>query len=179
MANEIAKQYEEKLNTPTETIESKGSEILFGEYIKNWLEGSKPTLEVTTYSSYKGKIAVITDYFNDLGIRLIDLKKSHIKAFYQYLVSEKGLKIQTVKRYHANIHKSLKEAVELELITVNPASNMKLDKAEQYIASHYNKSELEDLFEKAKNSPIELHILIASYYGLRRSEVCRFKMELY
>ena len=52
---------------------------------------------------------------------------------------------------------------------------MKLDKSEQFIASYYNQEELEKLFEIAKGSIIELHILIASYYGLRREEVCGLK----
>src|SRR5699024_158284 len=79
------------------------------------------------------------------------------------------------KRYHADIHKALKEAVELDLIPINPADNIKLDKSEQYIASYYNKEELEKLFDVAKGSIIELHILLASYYGLRREEVCGLK----
>ena len=42
---EVEKQFEEELNTPKETIESKGSEILFGEYMKQWLENTKSSID--------------------------------------------------------------------------------------------------------------------------------------
>ena len=172
---EIEKQFEEDLNTPKQTIENQGNNILFGDYMKQWLKTIKPKVEVTTYPSYQNKVKIISEYFNDLGIKLCNLKKSHIKIFYNHLMQTRNIKPQTVKRYHANIHKALKEAVELDLIQVNPADNIKLDKSEQYIASYYNKDDLEKLFEVAKGSIIELHILLASYYGLRREEVCGLK----
>ena len=172
---DIERDFEQELNTPQETIESKGSNILFGEYMKQWLENVKPTIEITTYAGYKNKVETIAEYFNNLNITLTNLKRADIKLFYQHLISEKGIKPQTVKRYHANIHKALNEAVELDLISINPANNIKLEKSEQYIASYYNKDELDKLFKVAKGSIIELHILLASYYGLRREEVCGLK----
>ena len=172
---ELERQFEEELNTPKETTEYQGANILFGKYMEEWLETMKPRVELSTFPSYENKVKIISKYFNDLGIKLCDLKKSHIKTFYNHLMQTRNIKPQTVKRYHANIHKALKEAVELDLIPVNPADNIKLDKSEQYIASYYNKEELEKLFEVAKGSTIELHILLAAYYGLRREEVCGLK----
>lgn len=173
---ELERNFEEELNKPKETIEYKGADILFGEYMKEWLEKMKTSIEVTTYSSYKNKVDTISKYFNELKITLTNLKKSDIKKFYQHLVETKGIKAQTVKRYHANIHKALNDAVDLELIIINPADKINLNKSEQYIASYYKNEELEKLFEVAKGSVIELHILLASYYGLRREEVCGLKI---
>lgn len=175
LQKEVEREFEEELNTPKETVQSKGASILFGEYMKSWLNNIKSSVEPTTYASYKNKVETISEYFNALGITLDALKKSDIKEFYQHLVAERGIKAQTVKRYHANIHKALNEAVELELIQINPADKMKMDKSEQFISSYYNQQELEQLFEVAKGSIIELHILLASYYGLRREEVCGLK----
>lgn len=175
LQKEVEREFEEELNTPKETVQSKGSNILFGEYMKTWLNNIKSSVEPTTYASYKNKVETIAEYFNNLGITLSALKKADIKEFYQHLVAERDIKPQTVKRYHANIHKSLNEAVELELLQVNPADKMKMDKSEQFISSFYNQKELEELFEVAKGSIIELHILLASYYGLRRQEVCGLK----
>lgn len=175
LQKEVEREFEEELNTPKETVQSKGSNILFGEYMKTWLNNIKSSVEPTTYASYKNKVETIAEYFNNLGITLSALKKADIKEFYQHLVAERDIKPQTVKRYHANIHKALNEAVELELLQVNPADKMKMDKSEQFISSYYNQQELEQLFEVAKGSIIELHILLASYYGLRREEVCGLK----
>lgn len=172
---EIERSFEDEINTPKETIECKGSTILFSEYMKQWLETTKSSIEPTTYASYKNKVEVIAEYFSNKALTLADIKKSDIKLFYQYLTTTREIKPQTVRRYHANIHKSLNEAVDLELIKVNPANGIKLDKSEQYIASYYNKDELDTLFTIAKGSIIELHILLATYYGLRREEVCGLK----
>ena len=176
LQKEVEREFEEELNTPKETVQSKGSSILFGEYMKSWLNNIKSSVEPTTFASYKNKVETISKYFNNLGITLDTLKKADIKEFYHHLVSTKGIKPQTVKRYHANIHKALNEAVELELLQINPADKMKMDKSEQFISSYYNQQELEKLFEVAKGSIIELHILLASYYALRREEVCRSKI---
>lgn len=172
---EVERDFEEELNTPKETTECKGATILFGKYMEEWLETMKPRVELSTFPSYENKVKIISKYFNDLGIKLCDLKKSHIKTFYNYLMQTRNIKPQTVKRYHANIHKALKEAVELDLIPINPSDNIDLNKSEQYIASYYNKEDLEKLFEVAKGSIIELHILLAAHYGLRRSETCGLK----
>ena len=40
-AEEVAKEFEEELNTPKETTEYKGCNILFGEYMKEWLNRIK------------------------------------------------------------------------------------------------------------------------------------------
>ena len=53
----------------------------------------------------------------------------------------------------------------------NPADKVQTPKKEQYIASYYNETELNELLEKSKGDPLELIILITAFYGLRRSEV--------
>lgn len=175
LQKEVEREFEEELNKPKETVENKGANILFGEYMRTWLDNTKATVESTTYSSYKNKVETIAKYFNKKGTKLSELKKADIKEFYRDLVLTRGIKAQTVKRYHANVHKALNEAVEMELIQVNPADKMKMDKAEQFIATYYNQEELENLFKVAKGSIIELHIMLASYYALRREEVCGLK----
>ena len=52
-------------------------------------------------------------------------------------------------------------------------------KKEQYIGSFYNENELNELFEKSKDDPLNLMIRIASYYGLRRSEVLGLKWDAF
>jgi integrase len=140
-----------------------------------WLENIKPTVELTTYAGYKKHIkGRLKDYFTRLGITLYDIRAYHIQGFYNELLKS-GLKGQTVRRYHANMRKALQSAVKVEIIASNPADRVDLPKSEHYIASYYNKEELETLFKKITGEVIELPILIASYYGLRRSEVLGLK----
>lgn len=173
---ELIKKLEEDASSGETGINEEKNSILFGDYMLEWLKRVKHTVEITTYSSYNSKVKIIAKYFNNLEIKLIDLRKSHIKVFYNYLIEELGRKPQTVKRYHANIHKALDDAVELELIENNPADKMSLERSKQYISPYFKADELKKVFEIAKGSIIEPHILIASYLGLRRSEICSIKL---
>ncbi len=179
-AEEIRQQFELELNAPETSAEEK-AELLFGDYMLQWLETEKPNIQDTTSSGYEGNVKRTSKYFNDLGITLKDLKTSDIQKYYNYLQQPdkngKSIKYNTVKRYHANIRKALEDAVQLDLIESNPASKIKHKKVEQYIAPHYNQQELEQLFEIAKGNQLELHILIAAYYGLRREEVVGLKFD--
>lgn len=171
-AEEIRQQFELELNSADDQ-----SSIPFGKYIVNWLENHKHNIEITTYSRYKGIVETTADYFNKLGITLQELKASDLQKYYQHLQQTKNIKNKTIRRYHANIRKSLQKAVQLDLIESNPASKIQLDKVEQYIPQHYNANELKKLFEISKNDLIYLHILITAHYGLRKSEVVGLKWD--
>ena len=186
-AKEVARKFEEELNnkiqneqytsrkTASTTYVSSNENLLYGDYLlKIWLPSIKSSVEVTTFSGYENKVNIIAEYFNDLGITLTNLRRTDIKKFYDYLQVTRKISNQTVNRYHANIHKSLEEAIDLELIQVNPAHGLR-KRAKSYIPSFYKQHELEVLFEVSKGSLIELHIFLAAYYGLRREEVCGLK----
>lgn len=179
-AKEIEQAFELELNTPATSAEdpNNNSNVLYGDYLINtWLPYIKSSVEVTTYSGYEIKAKIISKYFNDLKIKLVDLQKNDIRKFYQYLKETRNIKNNTIKRYHANIHKSLEDAIELDLLEHNPADKVKLDKVEQFIPSYYKQDELENLFKIAHDthSLIELHILITAHYGFRREECVGLK----
>lgn len=48
-------------------------------------------------------------------------------------------------------------------------------KSEKYRGAYYNQSELTELFHATKDSEIYIPVLLAAYYGLRRSEVIGIK----
>lgn len=77
--------------------------------------------------------------------------------------------------YHAIIRKALDSAVILDVIPSNPATKIERPKKEQFIGDCYNLRELKTLFKRSKGDPLELVILLASFYGLRRSEVLGLK----
>ena len=173
----VEREFEKELNVPPQDTKSNKTDILYGDYILNtWLPYIKDSIELTSYSGYENKVKIIAKYFNDLEIKLVDLKRIHIRDFYTYLKQTRNIKKQTINRYHANIHKSLEDAIEFELIEVNPSNGLR-KKAEQYIPSYYKQEELEQLFKVAHStkSLIELHILITAYYGFRREECVGLK----
>ena len=76
-----------------------------------------------------------------------------------------------MQHFHANIHKALKYAVRHDLIDGNPMDKVERPKSLPYMGSFYSIAEVEALFQAAKGDPVEFPILMAAFYGLRRSEI--------
>ena len=162
---EILKEWEQK-------ITNNFLDILFSEYLKEWLESTKHSIEETTYSSYKATIEnQICPYFEERKIKLHELKPHHIQSFYTWKMTSSTVTGNTIRRYHANIHKALRIAYETERIKDNPASKVALPKAERYIADFYTADELHTLLNAVSGSKIEVPVYLASWFGLRRGEV--------
>lgn len=101
-----------------------------------------------------------------------------IQEYYNILFSD-GLSANSVIHHHAIIRKALDYAYKMDIIPNNPADKVQRPKKEQYIGSFYNENELNELFEKSKDDPLNLIIRMASYYGLRRSEVLGLKWDAF
>ena len=147
-----------------------GPDMLFSDYMLYWLKIIRTSVEPTTWSSYCFNVKDhIVPYFEPTGITLGGLKASHIQSF--YLHELETLKATSVIKQHANMHKALKYAVKLDLIPGNPVDKVERPKLQKYMASYYTAQEMEELFQAARGSRLELIIQFAAFYGLRRSEV--------
>ncbi len=154
--------------------------ILFGDYLFNWLESIKGEVALTTYGGYYQCITkAIQPYFNAKGITLQSITADDIETFYRDKMfpkdGSKGIKGKTALRYHANIRKCLQEAYRKGLIPSNPADLVKRPKEEQFISDYYNSEEIKNLLNLVKGNKIEFACYMASYYGLRRSEIIGLK----
>ncbi len=171
--DEIRRNYQRYI--PMESsFESEEADKYFEVYLNEWLEAHKNKIEENTYDSYKTVIKKATEFFNGQNIKLKDLKPLHIQKFYNSLFA-KGLKSNTVLHYHANIRKALDVAMKLDIIPSNPADKIERPKKNQFIGDFYSIAELETLYKISKNDPLYIVILLASFYGLRRSEVLGLK----
>lgn len=175
MLLEARKAKEDELKQRTE---EKGSllrpeDILFTQFMTDWLEMMKNSIEATTYASYsfgiKGKI---NPYFDERfpGLKLREITPKHIQDYYTFEMNVRGVSANTVIHRHANIRKALQYAVRTGLLGFNPADRVERPKKEKFSGSIYNERELEQLFEVVKGDPIELGVILAAFYGLRRSE---------
>jgi len=68
-------------------------------------------------------------------------------------------------------HKAMKYARKHDLIASNPMDNVERPKSQRYVGAFYSVSELETLFQAVKGDPCEFPVLMAAFYGLRRSEI--------
>lgn len=149
---------------------------LFSVFMLQWLAMMKHKVEFITYASYHNVITNhVAPYFEEKGLRLKELLPIHIQDYYQYELEENGVTTNTVLHYHANIRKALKHALKNDLINTNPADKIERPKKNDFVGSFYNKQETNILFEKVKGELIELAVILAAFYGLRRSEVVGLK----
>ena len=179
-AEELKLEFESKLNS----TQMKNNNILktnklFIDFLKDWLSIVKQTIEPSTYNSYEQIVNDrITKYFTKNKIKLIDIQAIDIQEYYNTLFSD-GLSANTVIHHHAIIRKALDYAYKMDIIPNNPADKVQRPKKDQYIGSFYNENELAELFEKSEDDPLNLMIRVASYYGLRRSEVLGLKWDAF
>ena len=115
--------------------------------------------------------------YDDLNIEVQFKSAATVSiAYYQFELG-KGLTANTVIHRHANIRKCLQYAFQIGLIKSNPADRVERPRKDKYLATIYNQQELEILFKAVKGDPIELGVILAAFYGLRRSEVVGLKWD--
>jgi len=151
-------------------------DISFSEFMKTWLDMVKPRIEVSTYASYSIQInSIICPYFEERGISLKGLTAKHIQDFYTYCLNVRGNGSNSVIHYHANIKTALKYALNIDLIPFTPMDKVQRPKRSKYTGKFYDVSEVNALMDVVKGTLLELPVMLASFYGLRRSEVLGLK----
>ena len=152
------------------------SKMRFSDFMLFWLENVKHSVEGNTYAGYEANVkARIVPYFEKTGVRLNELSALDIEQFYEYCFNRLKVKGATVQHYHANIHKAVKYAIRHDLIASNILDKLDRPKSETFVGSFYTLAEVEALFEVVKGDPVEFPVLMAAFYGLRRSEIMGLK----
>ena len=155
------------------------SPVLFTDFITDWLKMMKSRVEITTYASYERAIIhKIVPYFEPLHYTLQDMEQhpKYIQDFYQHEL-DRGLTANTVIHYHANIRKCLQYAFQIGMIRSNPADRVERPRKEKFKSEIYSGEELEQLFKVIQGDPSEFGVIMAAFYGLRRSEIVGLKWD--
>lgn len=148
------------------------TDLLFVEYMKDWLESQRRVVKESTYYSYSTVVNKhVIPFFEPKKLSLIDVIPKHIQDYYNYKL-DSGLSATTVHRHHANIRRALQDALEMNMIPFNMADRTKLPRIKKYHAHIYNVQQLAMLIEASNGTPLESVIVLSIYYGLRRGEVC-------
>lgn len=165
MLNDLIAQYQgldsiEPINTP------------LAQHIANWIEYDRPHITVTTYNQYVNMLNKhIAPYFNPRGITVGNVTAGDLEDYYRYKVAE-GLSPNTVIKHHAVIRSSLQWALKHQYIRNNPADLATRPSKVHYQANEpYSVEEIVQLLTLTQDEPIAVPIFLASFYGLRRSEV--------
>ena len=177
---------------------NKYKNMSFLTFLKESLEEFSHHIEDTTYDSwlsiYKSRI---TDYFRVITLqerstmmnpdverpiyykhipKLIEITQFDIEDYFQWLY-DCGLKGSSADKHYTFFKLSFARAVRKKIIKKmdNPMTDVPKPKIEPYIADYYKPSELKALFDIVKEDIIEVPVLFAATYGLRRSEVLGIK----
>lgn len=151
-------------------------DILFIDYMKQWLEKMKLQIRPTTYSGYHDNVyGIIIPYFKPMKLKLRDVTPKHIQDF--YTKQRQRVKGTTVKSYHANIHKAFKDARKLQLIDSNPMECVDPPKKEPYHGQTYTVEEAQKILALVSDTIFEIPITMMLFYGLRREEAVGLKWQ--
>lgn len=145
---------------------------LLSQHIANWIEHDRPHITVTTYNQYINILNIhLIPYFDPRGITVGKVTPGDLEDYYNFKVSQ-GLSPNTVIKHHAVIRSSLQWAMKHQYIRYNPADLATKPSKVRYTANEpYSVEEIVQLLTLTQNEPIAVPIFLASFYGLRRSEV--------
>ena len=150
--------------------------MLFTEFMKAWLEVVRTTVVPTTFGGYQTTVMKkFIPYFEPKQLALANVQAKDLQTF--YLHEMKTLSGTTVKHEHALLHKILKHAYRMDLISHNPADKVDPPRAERFEGSAYTEEELALLIEKSWDHKLGLLIYVTALLGLRRSEVLGLRWE--
>ena len=180
LLEEASKEQEQQLNGKyVLTVDDEGNDttdVLFSEWLKEWLIMVKPELKPTTYGNHQSIInRILVPYFEVKRITVTQLTARHIQTFYAERLEK--VKATTIHKYHSTISRALKYAVDEGLIEKTPMEKVKKPRAERFSAKFLLRSEAIALFEAVKEHKLELGVILAAYYGLRRAEIVGLRWE--
>lgn len=161
---------------PPKEVGDLSSDMLFADYLLEWLEIAKGRLAVATYSSYAAMIKKpVGPYFHQRNLTLRELEARHLQMFYSEMLRK--VKANTVIHYHAIIHSALKYAVKTDMLVQNVADKVDRPKKNSFQPVFLSAEEMQKMFEALRGTKLELPVLVAAFYGFRRGEVLGLKWD--
>ena len=156
---------------PPKEVGDLSSDMLFADYLLEWLEIAKGRLAVATYSSYAAMIKKpVGPYFRQRNLTLRELEARHLQMFYSEMLRK--VKPNTVIHYHAIIHSALKYAVKTDMLVQNVADKVDRPKKNSFQPVFLSAEEMQKMFEALRGTKLELPVLVAAFYGFRRGGNC-------
>ena len=153
------------------------------DYFKEWQEKRAPLLKRSTYEAESIYITRhIAPYFE--GKELDELRAPHIHAYAVEKLragrrdGKGGLSLVSVKKHLSVIRHALRDAVVLGYIETNPADNIRLRRRKSTLTARtvfLTPKDAQTLLDGLTGSQIAPAVILALYYGLRRSEVLGLK----
>jgi len=155
----------------------KPGKLLFGDYLDRWLRDyCECNLAPNTAETYR--------WFIDCHIKpalgripLTQLKPEHLQRLYSdkltagRLDGAGGLGNRSVRYIHTTVHRALKSAVKLGMISRNPADAVDIPKVVRREIRAMDETDIHIFLEYARSTPYYPLFYLAFFSGMRRSEL--------
>lgn len=158
--------------------------LTINDMYNSWVQ-LKKGLKDNTFSNYKYMYKMFVE--PDFGkTKIVDLKRSDVRAFYNYLADERRIKVNTIDSIHTVLHQVLELCVEDDYLRYNPADNAlkELKKARNFEVEKRRALTVpeQELFESFLSKQGQYHrwypIFIAMLWtGTRVGEICGLRWE--
>jgi len=106
---------------------------------------------------------------------LRELEARHIQQFYSEKL--KTVKPNSVIHYHAVIFQALKYAMKTDMVPQNVAMKVDRPRKNSFQPTFLGAAEMQQLVDVVKGTRLELPVLVAAFYGLRRGETLGLKWD--
>lgn len=160
-ALELAYDFEKQKNKST-------SDIYIKEAIQNYIDSSSSTLSPSTISEYRKTAKLRYDLVNDIS--LSDISSADMRVLVNEW-SKQGLSPKTIRNCYNLIHASIKMYRPDLSFNVTMPQNRPSD----YIIP--SDADIKTLLEAAKDTPVEIPIMLAAFCSMRRGEIAALQRE--
>lgn len=154
------------------------------EYAKEWVRTIRFTTDPVTYQGYRSAAELhIIPYFEQNPIDIQDAVVRDVQRFQTFLLtrgnSKTGgpLSAKSVRNFMTVLSLIFEDAITMDLIATNPVKRIKKPPKNPPKVSFYSMEQTKKLFNAIHGHRLEDLILIATLYGLRKSEVLGLKWD--
>jgi integrase len=149
---------------------SYSKDLMFVDWMEKWLEQKENEIRVNTLESYIYYFNKhIVPFFKPLKLTLDAVTPQHIQDYYNKKVSE-GQSANSIRKHNAIIRGALQEAMKKNFIPYNPTDRATLPRKVRFISKSYTIEQANRLLKIIDAENIKPAIILALFYGLRRSE---------
>jgi integrase len=143
--------------------------LTVGGFLRTWLDGLRPSVEVTTWEQYDGHARNhIGPHLG--GVRLASLTGLHVSQLYAKLLKA-GTSAATTKKVGVTLTSALKSAVRLRLIPHNPAADVPRPKSQRKAPTVYSPEQVGAFFRAASSDRLYALYVLAVDSGCRLGEL--------
>ena len=142
------------------------------EWLEYWMEQViVPSRAETTAYSYR---KIIENHLSPaLGaVPIQRLTPQRLQSYYTFLLQEKKLSPNTIRRHHDLLSAALHTAQRQDILLRSPTDRVDPPKVVHRETRFYSPEELKTLYALCRDTPLELPVRLAGGLGLRREELC-------